>query len=76
MAFAMSRAIMSAVTTFGIIYLVKYCGYWGICIVVFPMLIGYTIAFSYFQKLEEINNNPQKMKTDDIFYNKNQTPVY
>jgi len=73
---AISRTLMSIVTTFGIIYLVKYCGYFGISIVVFPMLIGYTIALRYFQKLEKINNNPEKMKTDDTFDNKNQNPVY
>jgi len=59
MAYALSRTVMSTITTFGIIYLVKDYSYSGICIIVFPMLIGYAVALNYFQKLEEAVNNHQ-----------------
>jgi len=57
MAYAMSRTIMSIITTFGILYLVRDYSYSGICIIVFPILIGYTVALRYFQKLEKEDNN-------------------
>ncbi len=75
MVYAMSRTVMSVITTFGMIYLVRDYGYPGICIILFPILIGYAIALNYFQKLEKGDDNHQKLKTDDTSYNKNHNPV-
>jgi MHS family proline/betaine transporter-like MFS transporter len=55
MSYALSRAIMSVITTFGIIYLVRDYGYYAICAIIIPMLIGYWIALNYFKKLEEVD---------------------
>ena len=75
MVYAMSRTVMSVITTFGMIYLVRDYGYPGICIILFPILIGYAIALNYFQKLEKGDDNHQKLTTDDTSYNKNHNPV-
>ncbi len=76
MVYAMSRTVMSLITTFGIIYLVRGYGYPAICIILFPILISYAIALKYFQKLETEGNNPQNPKTYDTSYNKSHNPVY
>jgi MFS transporter, MHS family, proline/betaine transporter len=57
MVYAMSRTVMSIITTFGMIYLVRDYGYPGICIILFPILIGYAIGLNYFQKLEKADYN-------------------
>lgn len=57
MVYAMSRTVMSVITTFGIIYLVRDYSYPGICIILFPILVGYSIGLNYFQKLEKADYN-------------------
>lgn len=59
--YALSRALMYVITSFGLVYLTEYCGNWGLLIIVIPILIGYTFGILYFEKLEiEAGNYPQK----------------
>jgi MFS family permease len=51
--YALSRAGMYIITSFGLNYLVEYFDYVGILIVVIPVLIGYYWGLHHFQKLEE-----------------------
>ncbi|APZ30072.1 MFS transporter [Rickettsia conorii] len=50
--YAVSRAIMHIITSFGIIYIEKYLGQWGVSIIILPMIIGYGLGVLYFVKLE------------------------
>ncbi|MFP3034339.1 MAG: MFS transporter, partial [Candidatus Tisiphia sp.] len=59
--FALSRALMHIITSFGFIYLVNYFGHWGILIILIPVSIGFTFGVSHFEKLDkEAGNYPQK----------------
>jgi MHS family proline/betaine transporter-like MFS transporter len=51
--YAISRLIMYTVGSFGILYLVRIFGNWGILIIMLPLTIGVLLAVSHFQKLEE-----------------------
>ena len=55
--YAISRAMMHIITSFGIIYCEKYFGQWGMSIIVLPMTIGYGLGVFYFVKLEKEAGN-------------------
>jgi len=56
--YAFGRAIMFAITSFGLVILVQRFGYMGLLILFIPVLICYTIALFYFDKLEkELTNS-------------------
>lgn len=50
--YALARAIIAVLTTFGIVFLVEYFGNWGILVVMVPLVLGYGLALFHFQKLE------------------------
>ncbi|MGI4752722.1 MAG: MFS transporter, partial [Janthinobacterium lividum] len=50
--FATSRAIMYALASFGIVFLTDYFSYWGLLIIILPVLIGYGFGINHFKKLE------------------------
>lgn len=50
--FALSRACMYIIISFGIVFLVEYLNYWGLYIITIPIIIGYTFALNHFLKLE------------------------
>ena len=50
--YALSRAIMSVITSFGLIYLISYFGNWGIVFVMMPVVIGYRFGLYHFENLE------------------------
>lgn len=57
--FALSRTIMYVITAFGIIYLIEYLNYWGLWIIIIPIIIGYWFALNHFITLEkEVGNYP------------------
>ncbi len=61
--YAISRTIIYIITSFGIIWLTKYFGNYGLLIVIIPVMIGYTFGILHFEKLEIANGNyPQKKK--------------
>ncbi|MCA0254815.1 MAG: MFS transporter [Proteobacteria bacterium] len=50
--YALSRAIMHIITSFGLVYLEKYFGYWGIVVIFVPMCMGFAFGLFHFKKLE------------------------
>jgi MFS family permease len=51
--YALSRAIMYIITSFGIVYLTKYFGNGGIIMILLPMSIFFTFGIMHFTKLEK-----------------------
>ncbi|MCC8398119.1 MAG: MFS transporter [Rickettsia endosymbiont of Labidopullus appendiculatus] len=63
--FAISRALMYLVTSFGMVYLTEYWHHWGIMIILFPVCIGFAFGLFHFEKLEkEAGNYPQNPYVD------------
>jgi MFS family permease len=62
--YALSRAVMFAITSFGLIYLIKYFGNWGILIIIIPITIGYAIGLMHFEKLEMEEGNYPDMNVN------------
>lgn len=57
MVYALSRAFIYLINSFGLVYLVDYFGYYGLLIITVPLIIGYVYGFTYFCKLErEVGN--------------------
>ena len=51
--YALGRAIMFVITSFGLVYLVDYFGNWGILVIAIPTLFCYGFALSHFYKLDK-----------------------
>ncbi|KJV93166.1 proline/betaine transporter domain protein [Rickettsia amblyommatis str. Darkwater] len=51
---------MNIIISFGLVYLTKYFSHWGIQIILFPIIIGFTLGLNYF-------NNLEKNKTSCLF---------
>lgn len=59
--YALSRAIMYIVISFGLVYLTKWLGYYGIWIIALPITFLWLKSISYYSFLEkEVDNYPQK----------------
>ena len=50
--YAASRALMYIISSFGVIYLIKYFGNLGLLFLLFPIVIGYGLGLFYFVKIE------------------------
>lgn len=50
--YAASRALMYIISSFGVIYLIKYFGNLGLLFLLFPTVIGYGLGLFYFVKIE------------------------
>ncbi len=53
---------MYIITSFGLIYLTKYLGNYGLLIIIIPVMIGYSFGIFHFEKLEKITGNYPKKK--------------
>ncbi|QQV74835.1 hypothetical protein H6P87_00377 [Rickettsia tillamookensis] len=51
--FALSRALMYIITSFGLAYLTEYFDYWGVLIIMVPVTIGYYFGLRHFENLEK-----------------------
>ena len=51
--YAISRALMYVVTSFGIIYLTKYFSHYGLLFIMIPISIGCAFGISHFEHLEK-----------------------
>lgn len=58
LAYALSRALMYIVTSFGLVYLTKFLGHWGICFIMVPVTLGLLWGVSHFRSLEKASNLP------------------
>ena len=66
---AMSRAVMAILASFGLVHLVKYFDYWGLLILIVPVLVGYGWSVLHFEKLEQaIANYSSKVEQTSKAY--------
>lgn len=52
--YAMSRAVIHVVSSFGLVYLTDYLGYWGLYFIMIPVTVGFLWGVTHFEKLENI----------------------
>ena len=64
--FALAYAIIYTITSFGLTYLIAYLGYWGLLVLMVPVLIGYGYAIQHFIKLEKVAGRYPKLMAWDI----------
>ena len=50
--FALARALVYVITSFGLTYLIAYLGYWGLLVIMVPVLAGYSYGINHFKKLD------------------------
>ncbi|MBY0281692.1 MAG: MFS transporter [Alphaproteobacteria bacterium] len=50
--YALSRAVVYIITSFGLVYLTEYLGSWGTLIITVPVFTGYILGLWHFEKLE------------------------
>ncbi len=55
--YALSRAIIYIITSFGIVYFIKYFGNGGVWIMMIPIYVGYSYGLSHFKQLEKKAGN-------------------
>lgn len=55
--YALSRAVIYIVTSFGFIYITEYFGSWGVLVILVPINLGFAFALNHFQKLEQQDQN-------------------
>ena len=68
--YALSRAIMSVITSFGLVYLIHYLGNWGITLVMIPIIFGYRFGLYHFESLErEAGKYPSLREKSILVYN-------
>lgn len=63
--FALSRALMHVVTSFGLVYLVQYWGNWGLWVIMIPVSFGFLFGLLHFEKLEQVVGNHLQMKDQE-----------
>ena len=55
--YALSRAVVYVITSFGLVYLIQYLGEWGTLIIATPIFAGYMFGLRHFEKLEATSNS-------------------
>ncbi|WP_425362864.1 MFS transporter [Candidatus Tisiphia endosymbiont of Hybos culiciformis] len=63
MTFAISRALMHIITTFGFVYLIECFGNWGIWFIMVPAIIAFAYGLSHFENLVKTTKNHHQQKT-------------
>lgn len=62
--YALSRAVVYVIASFGLVYLTEYIGNWGVLVIAIPVFIGYMLGLLYFEKLEkEFPEKPVLIRT-------------
>jgi MHS family proline/betaine transporter-like MFS transporter len=51
--YALTRAVMYVITSFGIVYLTEWFGYYGLWVMLIPITLAYLWGTHHFEKLEE-----------------------
>ena len=65
--YALVRTLVYPITSFGLVYLLRYFGNWGLLLLFVPVLAGYGWAFLHFEKLEKAAEGyPQKKITGGL----------
>ncbi len=60
--FAVVKAIMYVVTSFGLVYLIESFGNWGIVILFIPFIVLYGFGLHHFDVLEKLRNSSMRDK--------------
>ena len=55
--YAVSRAFIYVISSFGLVYLIEYFNHPGLLIIVIPVIICYAVALKYFENLEKATGN-------------------
>ena len=64
LSFAISHSFFYCLTSFSVVYLVEWFGYWGITVITLPIAISFLWAIIHFEALEKAAGNfPQKQKS-------------
>ncbi|WP_341756649.1 MULTISPECIES: MFS transporter [unclassified Candidatus Tisiphia] len=57
--FAISKALMFVITSFGFVYFTDHFGHWGLWVIMIPVIIGFAYGLFYFDKLaKELGGYP------------------
>ena len=62
--YALSRAFMYVIVSFGLIYLTEYFGHWGLLILFCLISLGFAFGLLHFEKLEKKRENYFQPKID------------
>ena len=60
--YAMTRAVMYVITSFGLVYLTEWFGHYGLWIITLPVTIGFIQGVNHFVKLEQESGALPKQK--------------
>ena len=55
--YALSRALVYIITSFGLVFLTYYFNNWGLLIIMVPMVLGFTFGVYHFESLEKEAEN-------------------
>lgn len=59
--YALSRAVMYPISSFGLVYLTEAFGHWGILVIALPVTFGFMWGVKYFEKLEKASSQATAM---------------
>ena len=69
--YAVSRSLMAVVTSFGLVYLTDYLGYWGLYLILLPVTLSFLWGVTQYEKLENLT---QKSFLRSLFDWKSMSP--
>ena len=64
--YALSRAFMYVIVSFGLIYLTEYFGHWGLLMLFCLISLGFAFGLFHFEKLGKKGNDPQGIPNVDL----------
>lgn len=60
--YALTRSVMYIITSFGLVYLTNFFGYYGLWIITIPITLAFLWGIRHFEKLEQANGVLPKQK--------------
>jgi MFS family permease len=64
--YALSRALMYIITSFGLVYITTYYGHYGLLYIIVPSIIAYYFARNHFEYLEERHDPHEDYASEPI----------
>ncbi len=61
--YAVSRALLYIITSYGFVILIKHLGYGGMLVIMLPTIIGFYFSVGYFQKLNREKEAERELKS-------------
>lgn len=55
--YALTRAIMYIITSFGLVFLTEWLGHYGLWFIMVPAIIGFIYGVNHFEKLEQLSQH-------------------